>query len=370
MSTPLALPVDPVSTPLATPGRLEWSAEELLSSDPYQEPLIAGGVRCHGGFVGGGYVSPRGLHRKPAIAAWQARLSADRAPLVYVREDYIPPQYPSYPQAKYLLQERVIDPITRSLTIISIVEGFGARIRDLPLPDLAREIKEPLEGTALAHLGHGLFEAHARDEAGHRDEGGHKQMWEAARDLGLARPRIPGDVLMRMMTGRARGEPRRLFPELSHRMEDLLLAMANVMVVEVFAENVFEWAKQLLGDPEVSAAPEAAARMVSHIQSDEKPHVEYLRTALSEIRARTLRSPDGRHELPGAVVIDRIFETQLRGAATGRPQERRAQLRSEIHDAITDQARAGEIARRFESLDPGWSFPHADDEPLDILLAS
>jgi hypothetical protein len=175
---------------------------------------------------------------------------------------------------------------------------------------------------------------------------------------------------MRMMTGRARGEPQRMFPELSRRMEDLLLAMANVMVVEVFAEGAFEWAKRLLGDPEVSANPAAASAMVSYIQADEKPHVEYLRTALSELRARTLVSPDGRSELAGSQVIDRIFERQLRGVATSRPRERQAQIRAEIHDAIADQARAGEIARRFESLEEAWRFPHPDDEPLDILLVS
>jgi hypothetical protein len=64
--------------------------------------------------------------------------------------------------------------------------GFGARIREVKVPDFAAEVKESVEGTALAHLANGLFEAHARDEAGHRNEGGHKQMWEAARDLGLA----------------------------------------------------------------------------------------------------------------------------------------------------------------------------------------
>ena len=72
-------------------------------------------------------------------------------------------------------------------------------IRDLKVPDLRAIVVEPIEGTALAHLGEGLFEAHARDESGWKDEGGHKQMWEAARDLALDKPKIPGDVLMRMM---------------------------------------------------------------------------------------------------------------------------------------------------------------------------
>lgn len=350
------------------PDALEFTFDQLLAEDPYEEPLVAGGVRCHGGYVDGRYVSPRGRVRRPAIANWQRRLRAAGDPLVYVPDRYVPPNYPNYAQAKFLLQEGVTEPLTRSLTIISIIEGFGARIRDVPVPDLRREIKEDIEGTALAHLDRGLFEAHARDEAGHRDQGGHKQMWEAARDIGLAKPRIPGDVLMRLMTGGGRGRGERLFPELSERMEMLITTMANVLVVETFAENTFSWARQLLGDAEVSADPESASHMVACIASDEVPHVDYLTTAISELRTRTLISEDGRRELRGAEVVDAVFARQLRGMATRRPQENRERLREEIHMAIDDKSRAGAIARKFEDLDSGWTFPHGDDEELEILL--
>jgi hypothetical protein len=360
--------VNPASD--AAPGKLEWTRDELLADAEYDEQLIAGGVRCHGGFAAGRYVSPRTRNRLPAIAAWQARLRSDGQPLLHLPAEYVPPHYPNYPQAKLLLQEGVRDPITRSLTIISIVEGFGARIRDLPLPDLRTELVEDVAGTALAHLGEGLFEAHARDEAGFRDQGGHKQMWEAARDLGLSKPEIPEDVLLAMMMGgRARGERKRLFPELSSRLEDAITMMTNVMVVEIFAEDVFEWAKQLLGDPEVSADPHGARALVEHIQSDEAPHVEYLRTALSELRARTLRSADGKQQLAGATVIDAIFAAQLRGIASTRPAREREDVRGAIHRAIEDEPRATALARRFESLDSGWVFPKAEDERLELLLA-
>ena len=350
------------------PDALEFTFEELLADDVYEEALIAGGVPCHGGFVGGNYVSPRGRVRRPAIVNWQQRLRDAGEPLVYVPDRYVPPNYPNYGQAKFLLKEGVTEPITRSLTIISIIEGFGARIRDVRVPDLRSEIKESIEGTALAHLDGGLFEAHARDEAGHRDLGGHKQMWEAARDLGLAKPHIPGDVLMRLMTGSGRGRRERLFPMLSERLEVLITTMANVLVIETFAERTFAWAQELLGDPEVSADPEGAAHMVARIARDEVPHVDYLTTAMTELRARTLMSEDRREELRGAEVVDAIFSRQLRGMATRRPQENRERLREEIHQAIDDKARASTIARRFEDLDSGWTFPHTDDEELDILL--
>src|SRR5262249_43682101 len=51
---------------------LSWSEAELLETDDIAEPLVAKGVRCHGGYTSDGrYVSPRTKNRVPAIAAWQ-----------------------------------------------------------------------------------------------------------------------------------------------------------------------------------------------------------------------------------------------------------------------------------------------------------
>jgi hypothetical protein len=347
---------------------LSYSFDALMTEAPFEEPLIAGGVRCHGGYIDGEYVSPRSAVRQSAIAAWRQSLSDAGAPLVHVPRRYVPPNYPNHPQAGFLLKEGIVEPVTRALTIISIVEGFGARIREVKVPDFAAEVKESVEGTALAHLANGLFEAHARDEAGHRNEGGHKQMWEAARDLGLAKPHVPGDVLLRLMTGGAVGERVRAFPALSERMENMILMMANVLVVETFAEDTFNWAQQLLGDPEVSADPERAAHLVACIARDEVPHVDYLTVALSELRARTLISADGKQEISGAEVVDSIFRRQLRGMATQRPRQARERMQGEIRQVISDAARAARIAKQFEALDSGWTFPHADDEALDVLL--
>ena len=151
----------------ATEPRAVYTAEELLSSQAYGEPLIANGVRCHGGFDDDGkYHSPRTLHRTPAIRAWQAQLARAGHDLVEIPSALMPPQYPNAAQAKLLLRSGVRDPVVRALTIISIVEGFGAMIRDVRVPDLREILVEPIEGTALDHLTGGLFEAHARDESG------------------------------------------------------------------------------------------------------------------------------------------------------------------------------------------------------------
>src|SRR6266513_922751 len=143
-------------------SRLTFSMKELLSTPSFKEPLIAGGVRCHGGFdEDGNYQSPRTLLRNPAVRAWQEQhLATSPLPLVEIPADCIPPHLPSVEQAKLLLREGVREPMARTLTEIAIVEGFGATVRDLPVPPLKEFLRESTDATALAHLAGGLFEAH------------------------------------------------------------------------------------------------------------------------------------------------------------------------------------------------------------------
>src|SRR5258708_6927230 len=90
-----------------------WTEEELLASHPVAEPLIAGGVRCHGGFDGeGGYVSPRTLNRRPAIEAWQEqRAEQFGGELVDVPLATQPGQYPNVAQAKHPIRNGVAQSI-------------------------------------------------------------------------------------------------------------------------------------------------------------------------------------------------------------------------------------------------------------------
>ena len=134
-------------------ARLEYSQTDLLTNGEYAEPLIAGGVRCHGGFdADGNYCSPRVFHRQPAITAWQQNLLSTGHDLIQVSSELIPPQYPSIDQAVLLCRNGLREPIVRALTVISVVEGFGAIIRDVKVPDLESVFVEPIQGTALSHL--------------------------------------------------------------------------------------------------------------------------------------------------------------------------------------------------------------------------
>src|SRR5262249_24478270 len=218
-------------------------------------------------------------------------------------------------------------------------------------------VVEAIDGTALAPLGQGLFEAHAGDESGWKDEGGHKQMWEAARDLALEKPKIPGDVLMRMMGRQAtRRRPERPFPQIDETPERMLGVMAQVLVVEIFAEGTFDWGRRLLSTTKVSAAPEAAAAMVDHIRSDENPHVEYLRTALSEVRARTLRTVDG-GKIAGRTVVDGLLHRILREITRTRPSEQREDVRANLREAMKSAANPAKLLAEFDALESAWSPP-------------
>lgn len=359
-----------LQSPAHTGGRV-FTPQELLASLDREEPLFANGVRCHGGFdASGGYFSPRTLHRQPAIDAWQAALARDGHPLVEIDRALLPPQYPNEDQAVLLLREGIVEPIVRTVTVISIVEGFGAIIRDVQVPDLGELIVEPVEGTALAHLDQGLFEAHARDEAGHKDEGGHKQMWEAARDLAFDNPKIPGDVLMRIMGRRGRsGARERRFPGVDEKLERMVATMAQVYVIEVFAERIFEWGKHVLGHADVSAAPKAAGDMVGFIQTDEKPHVEYLRTALSELAARTVRTEDGK-TIPGKWLVHGYLHGILDQMTRSRPEEQRGETGDALDDALHGHASADSIRQQFEGLARPWTPPARTGFELELEPAS
>ncbi len=164
-------------------AQVQFSEEELLADTPAAEPLVAGGVRCHGGFdEAGSYVSPRTRFRVPAIAAWgeqnSERFSSE---LIDVPLEWWARSFPNVDQARFLIRAGVPEPLMATLTRIGTVEGYGANIRLLEPTDLQRHFLEDVGGTAIGHLGGGLFEAHGRDEAGWEEEAGHRDMWFAAR---------------------------------------------------------------------------------------------------------------------------------------------------------------------------------------------
>ncbi|MBV9286046.1 MAG: hypothetical protein JO176_15600 [Acidimicrobiia bacterium] len=339
--------------------QVDYTKRELLENHPVAEPLIAGGVRCHGGFDDeGNYVSPRTKNRWPAIRAWQQqRQDQFGTPLLDIALDSWPGAYPNVAQAKYLLREGVRDPIIARLTQIGTVEGFGSMIRYSPIPDLQRCFAEDVRGTATWHLGRGLYEAHARDEAGYKNEGGHKQMWFAARDVAFESP-LTDDQTQTMMdrmfgygatAGSAASTLQPMFPDVDQSLEVLIQSMARLLLIEISAHHVFAWAEEVLADHELVAGDGEAARLVSYIRADEAPHVEYLKTTLSEMRDRTFVTDSCRH-VAGTEVVGRIWE-RARAESVGARHEANVRLvRGEIEHALEGHPRGTDILAEFDSI--------------------
>jgi hypothetical protein len=350
-------------------AQLEYSWDELLADPPLVEPLRAGGLVCHGGFNADGvYESPRTLFRVPALQAWQEHHRETvggrilDAPL-----DAFPGAYPNLDQARLLLRDGVRDPIVASLTRIGTVEGFGAMIRYLAPENMQRFFAEDIRGTATAHLGRGLVEAHARDEAGWEDQAGHNRMWFAVRDIAFENPVTTDEtaaMLERMGIGggmggsggasasddrAARFAERRRFPDLDVEVEMLISTMARVLFIEIKAFHIFRWAEALLSDDELVAGEGEAARVVSYIRADETPHVDYLRTSLSEMHDRTFVGLSGRR-IPGSDVVRRIWDQGLEESMGVMEEQSRASIRREVELALSRHKRGADVLAEFDGL--------------------
>lgn len=88
-------------------ARLTYTRGELLAS-----------IHYHGGFDSdGNYLSPRNLHRWPAIQTWQRRLARDTGlGLIECPAELFGDFYPNLAQTRYLLRAGVRAPIIPILT--------------------------------------------------------------------------------------------------------------------------------------------------------------------------------------------------------------------------------------------------------------
>lgn len=343
--------------PTADTVPLEWTEHELLTDPEIAEPLVVAGRRCHGGYASDGtYRSPRTAVRVPAIAAWQAAHRAAFGTEILDAPLHLwPSVYPNVDQSRLLLRAGVRDAFLGTLTRVGTIEGFGGLIREWGCGDVQRHVVEPLRGTALAHLQSGLFEAHARDETGHDGVAGHREMWFAARDLANGRAVTDDEAAEYLRrtaiapVGRTVAVDERLVPEIDAAFEAMLRRMIGLMLIEVSAFHTFAWAEALLADTELLDGDGAAASVVAHIRADETPHVDYLRTALTEVRDRTVRTVDGA-TIPGAVVVARLYEPALAASLGERRRQQVAAADAEVAMALDGRADAAELLAEFQSL--------------------
>lgn len=384
---------------LMATAQVSFSAEELLADPDLAEPLVVNDVRCHGGFDSDGtYRSPRTRSRVPAIAAWEAqRQEQFSTPSLDMPIEAWPETFPNVDQTKLLLRHGVREPTIGALTRIGTVEGFGSMLRLLPLPDWRNIFEEDIDGTATAHLGGGLFEAHARDEAGHEDLAGHDTMWFLARDvafesppaedeteamlerMGIRRPGTtgagsagsdnaggsgggadrPGDAAERFLGGR-------LLPDDIDPLAELVVRqMISLLFIELSAFHSFRWAEEVLSDTDLLAGEGEAARIVSYIRADETPHVAYLRVALSEMRDRTWTGASGRRH-SGNLIVDRLWDELLDQSRGERRQDLLQVTWREIDRAVARRRDRDDLLEEFwslgsvERLEDGSFVDHSD----------
>jgi len=350
--------------------RTTYTYPELIADPPYASRIRRGDVLFHGGLASDGtYLPPRSAHRLGAIESWRAQLQkaghrTEVITLSQVEREF----FPNVAQAKLLLRHGARGAMTRILTLIGITEGFGNDgIKIMPRLELPRYFVEPIDGTCLAHLNHGLFEAHGNDEAGRGEEAGHDCMWYAIRDAALDKPRVTPDMFENLpiapppgYTGPAKPAPEAigvgelaqpLFPSLDPLFELLLSALAQILVIELMAYATFRWAREVLADPGASAAPDFAPRMVDYIQADENIHVGYLQCALAEARCRTIRAMDST-TLDGAVVVDRICERIIARNSGSRWDRMMAYRMGQIRSELAARDDGAQILAEFAELGP------------------
>lgn len=352
-----------------TTAQVEFTEEELLADHDGLEPLFADGVRCHGGFdETGAYVSPRTKYRWPAIVAWEAQRQAQfGTDVLDIPLETWPENFPNVAQSKLLLRHGVREPTIAALTRIGTIEGFGAMLRHLQVPDLQPCFDEDLTGTAVAHISGGLFEAHARDEAGFDDHAGHDQMWFAARDIAFERP-VTGDQTAAMLARmgidtspksaadlaalRRAAEAARVLPDdVDFALELVVSRMVGLLLIEISAFHGFAWAAEVLADDDLVAGEGEAARIIGYIRSDETPHVAWLRTALSEMRDRTWVGEGGRRHL-GSEMIGLVWERALEASLLGRRHDNLNTTMREIDRATEHLPGGRDLVEELLSLGP------------------
>ena len=170
-------------------AQVQFTEEELLADVNVAEPLVAGGVRCHGGFdEDGSYVSPRTRFRVPAIEAWGAqnceRFSSE---LIDVPTGAVGALVPER-RAGALPDPRRC-PGTAHGDADADRHRRGIRSEHpSPQPEtFSGTSSRTWAGRRSTISAAGLFEAHGRDEAGWDEEAGHRDMWFAARDIAFDR---------------------------------------------------------------------------------------------------------------------------------------------------------------------------------------
>ncbi len=296
--------------------QLIYSRDELMADHDYARPQKEVGYLLHGGFdEAGTYLSPKTLHRWPAIHAWQASLKNKGWDLLEATLDLLKRgNFPNLEQQKFLIKNGSGESFWNALTITGIIEARGQILCTIDAPDFQSIIVDDISETATGHLHKGLLYAHGADEGGDPakpEYGAHDAMWFAARDLIFGKDAYP---LVEPTNSIGRPDEGRLMPQLPEGFEQLILLLMNVLMIEVRAEAFFAHSMDLMSDGELFGSrkedADMAATMVGRIRTDEAVHVGYLQTVISEMRSFTFKTVDG-GTVSGTDLIDPIWKNMV-----------------------------------------------------------
>jgi len=325
--------------------KLVYTAGEILADHPYAKPHVEAGYKLHGGFdADGKYISPRTLNRWPAIEAWGEALKKRGHDLVDSSQALmVNGSFPNVEQQSFLLELGLGQTLWDSLSVTGVVEARGKMLAQAEAPNFQDVVVEDISQTAV---GHGLDEG--GDET--RGEGGHDAMWFAVRDMLFGERAYPHAEVPASLSKPDTG---RLMPQLPPEHERWILLLMNVLMIEIRAENFFNFCTTVMRDPknfrdrrEVALH---AADLVNRIRQDEAPHVGYLTVVISELRSFTFKTVDGK-QVSGASFIDPVWRGMVQWHAVTNVEWDRAQTRQEFQQMFDRHGDGAALMRRFDSL--------------------
>lgn len=336
-------------------AKVIYSRDELMAEHSYAKPQVEAGYRLHGGFdAKGEYVSPRTLHRWPAVEAWQQQLKARSFPLIDATVQLLKRgSYPGIDQQKLLLSNGLGETLWNSLTITGVIEAKGRALCDVQAPDFQSIIVEDIAGTCTGHLNKGLLYAHGLDEGGDKEhgQGGHDDMWFAVRDALFGKDAYP---LPEVPESISRPESGRRMPQIDPVYEQWILLLMNVLMIEVRAESFFSFCTTVMRSPDTfrDRRPAAmhAAELVDRIRTDEAIHVAYLQTFVSEMRSFTLKGVNG-ERISGASLIDPVWNGMIEWHSVTQADLSRAQSREAIEKRILKVTNGRSLLASFDALE-------------------
>ncbi len=336
-------------------AKLTYTTEEILADHSYAKPQIEAGNRLHGGFdAQGNYVSPRTLNRCRAINAWGDALKSRGHEMIDSSQQLmVHGTFPNVEQQSLLLEFGLGQTLWDSLSITGVIEARGRVLAEATAPDFQPIVIEDISQTAVGHLNKGLLRAHGLDEGGDpsRGEGGHDSMWFAVRDMLFGKHAYPHAEVPESLS---KPEMGRMMPQTPPDYENWILLLMNVLMIEIRAENFFNFCMAVMRDPrnfrDRRETALHAAALVSRIRADEAPHVGYLTVAVSELRSFTFRLANG-ERMSGASFIDPIWRAMVQWHSVTNVEWDREQTRKDFAKMFAALPNGDQLTRQFHALE-------------------